>query len=162
MSATQKLVFDDGRIRLDINENGVLVFNPSDFNLYERFYALTKELPELEKKYAAEVEHIPEGADSSQEMELVGQELVRAKAIDAEIKAKLSAVFGSGNDFDQLLGGVNVMAFGANGERVITNLLNALVPYIETGVKTHTDSEVAAAKLNREQRRAAQRGHKKA
>lgn len=157
---TQKLIFDDGLVRLDINGNGTLKFNPSDFNVYERFYALSAELPEIEKKYAAEVEAIPEGAEAEQEKELVGRELARAKAIDAEVKAKLSAAFGEGNDFDQLLGGVNVMAFGSNGERIITNLLNALLPYIEDGIKKHTDSEVAAAKLNREQRRAIQKGKK--
>lgn len=157
---TQKLIFDDGLVRLDINGNGTLKFNPSDFNVYERFYALSEELPEIEKKYAAEVEAIPEGTEEEQEKALVGRELVRAKAIDAEVKAKLSAAFGEGNDFDQLLGGVNVMAFGSNGERIITNLLNALLPYIEDGIKKHTDSEVAAAKLNREQRRAIQKGKK--
>lgn len=154
--STQKLIFDDGLVRLDINGNGTLAFNPSDFNVYERFYALIKELPEIEKRYEAEIEAAPEGSDT-EDIELVGRELVRAKEIDKEIKAKLSAAFGAGNDFDKLLGGVNVMAFGSNGERIITNLLNALVPYIEDGVKKHTSGVAAAAKFNREQRRAAQR-----
>lgn len=158
MSTTKKLVFDDGLVRLDINGNGILTFNPSDFNVYERFYALSKELPELEKKYAAEVESVPENMGSEQAVELAGRELIRAKEIDAEVKAKLSAVFGAGNDFDKLLGGVNIMAFGSNGERVISNLLTALQPYIEEGVKKHADDEVAAAKGNRAQRRAIQRG----
>ena len=157
---TQKLIIDDGLVRLDINGNGVLKFNPSDFNVYERFYALTNELPEIEKKYAAEVEALPEGTEAEQAMALAGRELIRAKEIDTEVKAKLSAAFGSGNDFDKLLGGVNIMAFGSNGERIITNLLNALIPYIENGVKQHTTGEVASAKLNREQRRASQRGMK--
>ena len=156
--STQKLIFDDGLVRLDINGNGTLAFNPSDFNVYERFYALIKELPEIEKRYKAEIEAAPEGSDTdTEDIELVGRELVRAKEIDKEIKAKLSAAFGAGNDFDKLLGSVNVMAFGSNGERIITNLLNALVPYIEDGVKKHTSGAAATAKLNREQRRAAQR-----
>lgn len=148
----RKLVIDDGLVRLDINGNGVLKFNPSDFNVYERFYGLLKELPELEKKYTVEVEAAP---DEDDVIELVGIALEKAKAIDTDIKAKLAAVFGPGNDFDQLLDGVNLMAFGKNGERVITNLLNALLPYMENGLKKHTSDEVAAAKLNREQRRAA-------
>jgi hypothetical protein len=90
-------------------------------------------------------------------IELTGQELEKTKAIDAEVKALLSTTFGNNNDFDKLLGGMNVMARGFNGERVITNLLNGILPYIEEGVAKHTQSEVAAAKLNREQRRAAQR-----
>ena len=156
----EKLKFDDGLVRLDINGNGILKFNPSDFNVYERFYALTKELPEIEKKYAAEVETLPEGAEPEQVMALTGRELARAKEIDKEVKAKLSVAFGAGNDFDQLLGGVNVMAVAHNGERVITNLLNALLPYIEDGIKKITDSEVSAAKTNREQRHALQKGKK--
>ena len=156
MGETKKLVFDDGLVRLDINGNGTLTFNPSDFNVYERFYALSKELPEIEKKYAAEVEPMPENMDSAQVAKLAGRELIRAKEIDAEVKAKLSAVFGAGNDFDRLLGGINIMAFGSNGERIISNLLTALQPYIEEGVKKHANDEVAVARGNREQRRAAQ------
>ena len=156
-SNAQKLVIDDGLVRLDINGNGILKFNPSDLNVYNRFFALTQELPEIEKKYAHEVETADiSGADAEQA--LVGRELARAREIDAEVKAKLSAAFGPGNDFDALLGGVNIMAFGSNGERIITNLLNALVPYVESGIKKYADNEVGAAKMNREARRAAQKG----
>lgn len=157
MPEIQKLLVDDGLLRLDINGNGLLVFNPTDFNLYERFYALREKLPELEKKYAAVEAAIPEEAGEDELIELTGQELEKTKAIDAEVKALLSTTFGNNNDFDKLLGGMNVMARGFNGERVITNLLNGILPYIEEGVAKHTQSEVAAAKLNREQRRAAQR-----
>lgn len=156
--STQKLFVDDGLIRLDINGNGILAFNPSDFNVYERFYALTTELAELEKKYIADVEELPEGTDQRLAVVVAGRELSKAREIDREVKAKLSAAFGGNNDFDQLLGGVNVMAYGSNGERIITNLLNAIVPYIEEGVKKHTQTEVEEAKRNREARRAAQRG----
>ena len=147
-----KLTFDDGRVRLDINGNGTLVFNPSDFNVYERFYSLLKELPELEKKYAEEVE-VSTDSDS---VELVGTELIRAKEIDSVIKGKLSYVFGVENDFDLLLGGVNIMAVGNNGERILTNFLNAILPYVESGLAKHTNGAVSTAYANREQRRAAQ------
>ena len=154
-----KLTFDDGRVRLDINGNGTLVFNPSDFNVYERFYALLKELPELEKQYASEVETPDESTqdDQAAAVELAGRELIRAKEIDALIKSKLSHVFGAENNFDKLFGGVNIMAFGSNGERVITNFLNAMLPYIEKGLAKHTGAEVSTARANREQRRAAQK-----
>lgn len=154
-----KLTFDDGRVRLDINGNGILVFNPSDFNVYERFYALLKELPQLEKQYASEVETTDESTQGGEtvSIELAGRELIRAKEIDSLIKSKLSYVFGAENDFDKLLGGVNIMAFGGNGERVITNFLNAMLPYIESGIAKHTGSEIAQARANREQRRAVQK-----
>ena len=156
----EKLIFDDGILRLDVNGNGLLCFNPSDFNVYQRFCALVKELPKLEEQYKAEVEQMPEDASEGEIIELAGRELDRAKEIDAAIKRKLSGVFGADNDFDRLLGGVNLMAFGSNGERIITNLLNALTPYLEDGVKKHMDDAaaeaVAEAKLNRAQRRAKQ------
>lgn len=154
-----KLTFDDGRVRLDINGNGMLVFNPSDFNVYERLYALIHELPELEKRYSAEVEAPDEGTQDEQAaaVELAGRELIRAKEIDSLIKSKLSHVFGAENDFDKLLGGINLMAFGNNGERIVTNFLNAILPYVEEGLAKHAGKEVAAAHANREQRRAAQK-----
>ena len=154
----QKLTFDDGILRLDVNGNGLLCFNPSDFNVYQRFCALVKELPKLEEQYKTEVEQIPEDASEGEIIELAGKELDRAKEIDAAIKRKLSEVFGTSNNFDHLLGGVNLMAFGSNGERVITNLLNALTPYLEEGVKKHMKDAAAdaveEAKQNRAQRRA--------
>ena len=161
--ATQKINFDDGLLRLDINGNGLLTFNPSDFNVFERFFQLAKELPEIEKKYVSEIEEASTGndPDDTQIFELAGRELERAKAIDSDIKRRLGDVFGPGNDFDKLLGGVNVMALGGNGERVITNLLNALAPYIENGVNDHVTSAASAAKANRAQRRAMQRNGSK-
>lgn len=153
--ATQNLNFDDGLLRLNINDNGLLVFNPTDLNVYERFLALSRELPELEKQYVAEVEQSGEDEDG---VELVGRELTRAKEIDTIVKRRLNAVFGGENDFDKLLGGVNLMAFGGNGERIITNLLNALTPYIEEGVKKHSDALAKKALRNRAERRAANNG----
>jgi hypothetical protein len=134
-------MLDDGILELDINGRGLLRFNPSDFNLYERFCRLAKELPEIEKQYVAEVEEQGE-ADG---LELAGRELARAKEIDADIKRRLSDVFGKENDFDQLMGGVNLMAFGKNGERVITNLLNALTPYLTDGINSHMQGAAAKA-----------------
>ena len=136
-----KLMLDDGVLELDINGRGLLRFNPSDFNLYERFCRLAKELPEIEKQYVAEVEEQGE-ADG---LELAGRELARATEIDADIKRRLSDVFGKENDFDQMMGGVNLMAFGKNGERVITNLLNALTPYLTDGINSHMQGAAAKA-----------------
>ena len=155
MAETKTLQFDDGLLRLDINGNGILTFNPSDFNVYQRFFGLLKELPELEKRYAAEVEQ-PGSEDDS--FALAGRELDRARELDREIKDKLGAAFGPGNDFVALLGGVNLMAVGNNGQRVITNLLNALAPYIEEGAKRHQQEAAEAALRSRAQRRAVQQG----
>ena len=151
----ERVVVDDGLLRLEINENGILSFNPSDFNLYERFMNLWRELPEIEKRYISKVES---NSIDENDMESIGRELETVKEIDNEVKSRLNAVFGAGNDFDKLLAGVNCMALGSNGERVITNLLDALRPYIEKGVQAQLDSAAKKAKLNREQRRAIQGG----
>lgn len=158
MAMTQSIQFDDGLLRLDINGNGLLTFNPSDFNVYQRFFQLANELPELEKKYMSEVEKPDDGElTEDQTFALTGRELDRAREIDREIKDRLGGVFGPGNDFDALLGGINLMALGSNGQRVVTNLLNALAPYIEEGANRHLEEAAKAAKLNREQRRALQK-----
>ena len=156
MAKTKALQFDDGLLRLAINGNGLLTFNPSDFNVYQRFFGLLKELPELEKRYVAQVEQSSGGTSGEDSFQLAGRELARARDMDREIKDKLGAVFGPGNDFDALLGGVNVMAVGNNGQRGITNLLNALAPYIEEGAERHRQDAAREARLNRERRRAVQ------
>lgn len=156
MAETKTLQFDDGLLRLDVNGNGLLTFNPSDFNLYQRFFGLLKELPQLEKAYAAQVEQPDGQAGEGGSLELAGRELDRARELDREIKGKLSGVFGPGNDFDALLGGVNVMAVGNNGQRIITNLLDALAPYIEEGAERHMQDAAREARRSRDQRRAAQ------
>jgi hypothetical protein len=148
----EKLIFDDGVIRLNVNGNGILAFNPSDFNLYERFYSFSDEVLKIEKEYA-EIEDSQDDSD----MERLGKGLNRMAEIDAKVKEKLNHVFGGENDFSKIFGGINLMSFGINGERIITNFLNAITPYIERGVANYTGKEVEAVKANREQRRAAQR-----
>ena len=158
MERVEKLVIDDGLIRLDINGNGILKFNPSDFNLYNRFMSFRKELLELEQKYHLEVEAAtPEAESDDRTIELIGKELEIARAIDLEVKHKLDAVFGLGADFDRFLDGVNCMAFGGNNRRIIDNLLDGLTPYLKQGAEKHINDTAAAAKLNREHRRAMQK-----
>lgn len=151
----EKLTLDDGIIELDVNGNGLLRFNPTDPNVYQRFLAVAKELPELERRYVAEVEQAERPED---EMARAEDVLERMRAFDADVKGRLGEVFGRENDFDVLLGGVNLMAVGHNGERVVTNLLSALAPYIEEGIeryrREHAEAAVAEAVLNRAQRRA--------
>ena len=147
------LTLDDGVLELNINGNGLLRFNPSDPNVYQRFMTLYRALPELEGKYTAQVES-PEG----DELAATETILERMKAFDGEVKNRLGEVFGRENDFDALLGGVNLMAVGRNGQRIITNLLTALTPYLDEGVKQHQKEAavqaVAEARENRAQRRA--------
>ena len=68
-------------------------------------------------------------------------------------------VFGAGNDFDEILHGVNLAAVAGNGRRVVTNLLDALTPIIREGaersMEEKADKVVQTAKANRAARRAA-------
>lgn len=151
----EKLMFDDGVLELEINGNGVLRFNPSDQNMYRRVCNLAQELPKLQEQYEAEVE-----APEENELEQAAVALGAMHNLDQEIKRRLSEAFGAENDFDALLGGVNLMAYGKNGERVITNLLNALMPYMEDGMKQYRQDAAAAAVAQAKQNRAQRRGKK--
>lgn len=149
----EKLILDDGIIELEINGKGVLRFNPSDFNLYQRFCKFAQGLPEIEKQYRSAVE-----TDTSDDPAAAAKaKLDRLGEIDAELKSGLSAVFGAENDFDALLGGVSLLACGSDGRFVITNLMEALMPYLKTGARKHmsdaAEMAVAEAKKNRAQRR---------
>lgn len=154
----EKLLFDDGILRLDVNGNGLLCFNPSDFNLYQRFCEFSRRLPEYEREYKREYEAALLDGKEETAFEATERELNRAKEIDAKIKKELSIVFGEQNDFDKLLGGVNLMSFGKNGERVVTNLLDALSPYIEKGVKRYLKNEAGDAVANAKKERAKRSG----
>ena len=124
-----------------------LVFNPSDPNVYARFMNAMDSIKAVEKEMAAR-------AGSVKQEEAGGEALRIMAETDRRIKEILNGIFGARNNFDEILCGVNLMGVTGNGDRVINNLLNALTPIMEAGAKACVDSEIAAAKLNREQRRA--------
>lgn len=153
----EKLVFDDGIKEYEVNGRELLCFNPSDPNVYNRFCELREELPKLEDEYEVRLKEL-EAETGMDDLESSGKVLKLMRDTDVKVKAKLSYAFGDMNDFDKIMGGVNLLAVGKNGERIVTNLLSALQPIIESGVRQHqTDvaaQAVADAKLNRAQRRA--------
>lgn len=146
----EQIIFDSGIKEYRINDSGVLRFNPSDPNVYARFMNATDKIRAVEQEMAKKANALTaEGTDvSGENMVLILRET------DAKIKKILNEIFGHGNDFDKLLENVNLMAVATNGERVITNLLAALQPIMEDGAKACVDTEVEAAKHNRDQRRA--------
>ncbi len=145
----EKLKFDSGIKEYQIG-SGVLRFNPGDPNVYARLMDAQGEITAVENDLVKKAGEIPQG-DAAAVLRLMTE-------ADTRMKAILSRVFGAGNDFDKILGGVNVMAVCGNGERAITNLLNALVPIIKEGAekcaKQQANAAVAKAQLNRAQRRA--------
>lgn len=147
----EQLIFDSGIKEYQINGKGVLRFNPSDPNVYARFMDLLPKIQDIEKETNEKAASVDSASANA------GEETLRImKEMDTRIKAVLNDVFGKENDFDQILEGVNLMAVASNGQRVIVNLMDALQPIMEAGVKKCVRSEVDTAKLNRQQRRAMQ------
>ena len=129
----EKLQFDSGVKSYRINGGGVLRFHPGDPNLYSRFLeavdkfkALEQELTQACAKEEADILHVLEDADG-------------------KMKKLLNWVFGGDNDFHKLLEGVNLLAVADNGERVITNLLQALEPVLLEGARRCAGQQAKAA-----------------
>ena len=128
-----ELNIDTGVEEFRVNGRGVLRFNPADPNLYHRFFAAGAEL---------------DGYDAA----LDGDEQQRAAAglallneYDGKIKKLLTGIFGAENDFDAILGGVNLAGVGANGKRVVQNLLEALTPILREGAERRLTAAADAA-----------------
>ncbi len=152
----EKLIFDSGIREFQINNNGVLRFNPADPNVYARLMESGEKIKAVEDRLLTKAkELIPDGAEETN-----GAVVLRLmNEADKEIKDILAYIFGSENDFDEIFAGVSLMAVGDNGERVLTNFLNAIMPIVESGAekcaKQQIGSAVKKAQDNRAQRRAA-------
>ena len=146
----KELMRDTGVEEYRLTERGELLrFNTSDPNVYTRFLERTSKIESVEKEMSQKAKSIdPNASDCGEQVLSVMRET------DLKMKGILNEIFGHGNDFDKILDGVNLMAVASNGKRVINNLLDTLTPIMEEGAKSCVDSEVSAAKLNREQRRA--------
>lgn len=139
----QKIQFDSGMRSYRVNGEGVLSFNPSDPNVYTRFLEAAQKLQEVENTLDREV-------TSAEEM------LASMTRADQQMKKLLGWVFGSHNDFDGLLQGVNLLAVAENGERVITNLFAALEPVLVEGAKRCAAEQTQSAVEKAQKRRSAQ------
>lgn len=149
----EKIVFDSGIKEYEINNNGVLRFNPSDPNVYARFFDAAEQIQQIEQDLTEKGKALANDEAEN------GEAAIRLmQEADKKVKELLGQVFGQGNDFDKLLGGVNLLAVAVNGERVVTNLMQALLPVIEQGAKKcaeqKVDAAVKQANKNRAQRRA--------
>ena len=133
----EKISFDSGIKSFKINGGGVLRFNPSDPNVYARFLEAADKMQDVEKTLAEEAKQIRE-ADGAAVVQLLNK-------ADQNIKHILCWVFGQENDFDRILGGVNLLAVAENGQRVVTNLLNALEPVLVAGAERCAQEKVENA-----------------
>ena len=120
----EKIQFDVGQRAYRINGAGILRFNPGDPNLYSRFLDAVEKLKEVETELTRQAETVQ------------GEEIVKLMTqADEKTKGILGWVFGPENDFQKLLGGVNLLAVADNGERVVTNFFAALEPVLVEGAK---------------------------
>mgnify|MGYP007110344983 CR=1 FL=1 len=142
----ERLQIDTGVQEFQINDGGILRFNPSDPNVYNRFFTASEDIRKIDDEIAKETAAIQDGDNEGM--------LNIMKKADEKVKALLNDIFGLDNDFNQILGGINLLATGKNGKQVIINLLDALMPIFESGIKKSADEKLASAKMNREQRRA--------
>ncbi len=124
----ETLNFDTGVCSYRIGQ-GVLRFNPTDPNVYARFLEAADRLNALEESILRQAQTEP-----------VIPLLAWA---DAQIKALLAEIFGGDNDFSAIFGGVNLLAVGENGERLITNFLAAIEPVLTEGARRCAAQEAA-------------------
>jgi hypothetical protein len=85
----------------------VLRFNPGDPNVYARFLEAAEKLQDVETVLVEEAQKLPQ-ADGAGVVQLLSR-------ADKEMKQVLSWVFGESNDFDKILGGVNLLAVAEKG-----------------------------------------------
>ena len=138
----EKIQFDSGIKSYRINGAGVLRFHPGDPNLYNRFLEAVEKFKALEQEL---------GEKTAQE----GQILTCMQEADSKMKALLNWIFGNNNDFDTLLEGVNLLAVADNGQRIITNLLQALEPVLLEGAKHCAGVQTSLAQQKAKARREA-------
>lgn len=141
-----ELNIDTGVEEFRVNGRGVLRFNPADPNLYHRFFAAGAELDGYDAALTKAL-----AALDGDEQQRAAAGLALLNEYDGKIKKLLTGIFGAENDFDAILGGVNLAGVGANGKRVVQNLLEALTPILREGAERRLTAaaDAAAAALAR-------------
>ena len=115
----KKIKLDTGLMAYEIG-CGVLRFNPHDPNVYMRFQDAMAKLSALEEAALAD--------ETSSVLE-------KLQDMDKKVKALLGEIFGPGNDFDAICGGVSLFAADEKGVRLLEKLLAALEPVLLEGAR---------------------------
>lgn len=137
---------DSGIKAYHIQDGGVLRFNPSDPNVYGRFLEAADKIKALEDQLVTEAKETEKNASGSDMVQLM-------VSADKSVKEILNWVFGNGNDFDEILGGVNLLAVAENGQQVIANLLAALEPILVAGAQRYASEKTGEAVKRAKERR---------
>lgn len=135
-----ELNIDTGVEEFRVNGREVLRFNPADPNLYHRFFAAGAELDGYDAALTKAL-----AALDGDEQQRAAAGLALLNEYDGKIKKLLTGIFGAENDFDAILGGVNLAGVGANGKRVVQNLLEALTPILREGAERRLTAAADAA-----------------
>jgi len=128
----ENLNLDLGAVEYRITGGGVLRFNPADPNVYGRFLDARQDLERLQKAFQKKAKAAKEGA----------QVLALLQEADRALKDLLGLIF-PGNDFDEAVGGVNLLAVNPSGKTVAESLLTALEDILSRGAKSLVDAEAA-------------------
>lgn len=129
-----ELNIDTGVEEFRVNGRGVLRFNPADPNLYHRFFAAGAELDGYDAALTKAL-----AALDGDEQQRAAAGLALLNEYDGKIKKLLTGIFGA------ILGGVNLAGVGANGKRVVQNLLEALTPILREGAERRLTAAADAA-----------------
>ena len=122
----EKIQFDSGVKSYKLG-CGQLRFNPGDPNVYVRFMDACDSFRSIEKDLIAQAQCVREEDLGTAAVNLL-------QAADKQMKSLFNQVF-PGNDFDKLLGGVNLLAATGSGERVVSHLFAALEPVLVDGAR---------------------------
>ena len=125
-----ELNIDTGVEEFRVNGRGVLRFNPADPNLYHRFFAAGAELDGYDAALTKAL-----AALDGDEQQRAAAGLALLNEYDGKIKKLLTGI----------LGGVNLAGVGANGKRVVQNLLEALTPILREGAERRLTAAADAA-----------------
>lgn len=145
----EKLKFDSGIREFDLGTGAALRFNPGDPNLYARFLEAAQKVRDIEQELAQQAQSL----DSDN----AGEGIVGLlQTADGKMKSLLGWVFGMGNDFERILGGINLLAVGKNGQRVVSNLFAVLQPVLIAGAEACAREQTQAAVEKAKKRRGQQ------
>ena len=129
----------------NIAEAWVLSCHPSAPSIIENGIYAGKTLQQYDAELTAATE---KSADAQAGLALL-------REYDGKIKALLQEIFGAENDFDAILDGVSLAGVGANGKRVVQNLLEALTPILRAGAEQRLQAVASAAEAELDAARAA-------
>jgi hypothetical protein len=141
----KSLDIDNGSITLCVNQDmtRLLTFNPTDVNFASRFYELLDDFTAKENELIGRAKKIDEEMvlDENGVPSNIKEIFALTNELDGYFKERLDYVFGAGTS-ETCFGNVNVMSVDKKGNRILTNFIMGIAPYItvarDSEIKKHT------------------------